>query len=121
MDLAAYKVRLGILLEQQVISNEAHDVALQAFQQLTEIVKKTDIEQAEMLFTHLPMALSRIDSGEEVEQPAAEIMREIEESSHFTKVKEQVQLIEEKWSSPLPQGEKEYLYMHYTNVLNTNL
>ncbi|MBR3119881.1 PRD domain-containing protein [Oceanobacillus profundus] len=121
MNLQAYKERLQLLLEQKVISNTAHEVALQAFTQIMGVVNKTDIDQAEMLFTHLPMALTRIDAGEEVEEPAGEIMREVEQSEHFGLAKEQVAMIEDKWSQPLPQGEKKFLYMHYVTVLNTNL
>ncbi|MTW86044.1 PRD domain-containing protein [Virgibacillus dakarensis] len=121
MNLEAYRERLQLLLEQKVITTEAHDVALTAFKQLMDSVGKTDIDQAEMLFTHLPMALTRMEAGEEVEKPAPEIFREVEQSSYFELAKEQIAFIEDLQKKPLPQGEKEYLYMHYTTVLNTNL
>lgn len=121
MNLEAYNERLGLLLEQEVISTNSHVVALQAFEQIIKVVNKTEIDQAEMLFTHLPMAMTRIEAGEEVEKPAAEIVREIEQSEHFELAKEQILFIEDKWNKSLPQGEKEYLYIHYITVLNTNL
>ncbi|WP_339227004.1 PRD domain-containing protein [Oceanobacillus sp. FSL K6-2867] len=121
MNLQAYNERLQLLLDQKVISSAAHEVALQAFKQIMEVVGKTDIEQAEMLFTHLPMALTRIEAGEEAEAPAVEIMREVKQSEHFAIAEEQIAFIENKWMRALPQGEKEFLYMHYVTVLNTNL
>lgn len=120
MNLEAYNQRLQILLEQNVITNEAYSVAEKAFTHFTAIVGKDEIEQAEMLFTHLPMALTRIENGEEVEKPAAEIMKEIEQSSHFELAKQQVGFVQELWNKALPQGEIEYLYMHYVTVLNEN-
>src|SRR5699024_232370 len=121
MNLQAYNERLQLLLEQNVISTASYEVALQAFKQIIKTVNKTDIDQAEMLFTHLPMALTRIEAGEEVEKPEAEIMHEVEQSKNFGLAVEQITFIEDKWNRSLPQGEKEYLYMHYTTVLNSNL
>lgn len=61
MILTELKERLDILLTSDVISTKAADVALEAFIHLQSSLKKKDIDQAEMLFTHLPMALSRIE------------------------------------------------------------
>lgn len=121
MNLEEYKLRLQLLLEQDVITSEAHEVGLKAFNKFANELNKTDISQAEMLFTHLPMALTRIENGEEVDAPAPEIMREIEESSYYELAKEHVAFIEDLWKKPLPKGEQEYLYMHYTTVLNSNI
>jgi hypothetical protein len=121
MNLEAYNQRLQLLLEQKIITSDSHDIALAAFTRLMERVDKSDIEHGEMLFTHLPMALTRIEASEEVERPTPGIMREVEESTHFPLAKEQIAFIEEKWGKSLPEGEKEYLYLHYTTVLNSNL
>lgn len=121
MNLESYKERLKILVEQNVISKQSHDVSLQTFKQLMDMTNRKDIKQAEMLFSHLPMALERIKDGEEFPSPGAEIMQEIEQSSYFHLAEKLVDKIEEKCNTPLPQGEKEYLYMHITNVLNLNL
>jgi transcriptional antiterminator len=120
VNLEDYNLRLQILLEQSVITGEAHAVAEKAFTNFLTVVEKEKLEQAEMLFTHLPMALTRIQNGEEVEKPAPEVMKEIEQSRHFALAKEQVAFIETLWDTPLPQGEIEYLYMHYVTVLNAN-
>ncbi len=121
MNLEEFNQRLQILLDQEVITNESHDVALKTFERFIDLTNKTDIDHAELLFTHLPLALTRLETGDEVEAPTAAIMREVEESEHFQLAKEQVTSIEKLWGKPLPQAEKEYLYMHYTTVLNSNL
>lgn len=121
MNLQDYKERLGILLKQEVITEKSCDVALQAFEELLKILNKTEIDQAEMLFTHLPMALTRISNGGNVEGPAKEIVNEIYHSPHFPIAESQVKGIEENWKDPIPQGEKDYLYMHYSTVLNINV
>lgn len=121
MNLESYKERLQILLEQEVISQKSYDVSLQAFEQLMEAIDKTDIEQAEMLFTHLPMALERRKKGEEFPSPSLEIKREVKGSIHYDFAVEQVRMVEELLDDSLPEGEKQFLYMHFTNVLNINL
>ena len=120
MNLHQYTDRLNILLEQDVITGQSMDVGLAAFEELLKVLNTTEIEQGELLFTHLPMALSRIAKGEEVEGPNQEIMDDIKGSHSYPTAKEQVKLIEYRWGSRLPTGEKDYLYMHYTTVLNLN-
>ncbi|MED3655178.1 PRD domain-containing protein [Heyndrickxia sporothermodurans] len=121
MNLNEYKERLTILLEQEVITDKSSDVALQAFKELLKILNTTELDQAEMLFTHLPMALTRMSNGENVEGPAKEIVNEIYDSPHFLIAKTQVEWIEENWNHLLPQEEKDYLYMHYSTVLTINV
>ncbi|MDF1510040.1 PRD domain-containing protein [Robertmurraya sp. DFI.2.37] len=120
MNLEEYNVRLKILLEQNVISAKAHDLAFLAFKELLGELNREDIEQAEMLFTHLPMALERSTEGKVVEGPSPEIMKEIFQSEQFPIAKAQVEFIETNWGKPIPEEEKNYLYMHYTTVLNLN-
>lgn len=121
MNLQEYKERLTILLEQEVITEKSSDVSLLAFKALLKVLNKIEVKQAEMLFTHLPMALTRISNGENLEGPAPEIITEIINSPYFSIAKSQVGWIEENWNNPLPQGEKDYLYMHYSNVLTINV
>lgn len=120
MNLQEYQERLKILLDQEVITTKSHNVGLLAFEELLKILDTTEVDQAEMLFTHLPMALTRISNGIDAEGPAQEIMAEIKASGFFTIAKNQVDLIEENYGQVLPEGEKDYLYMHYTTVLNLN-
>ncbi|RFA36299.1 hypothetical protein CAI16_05795 [Virgibacillus dokdonensis] len=118
MNVQDLKDRLNLLLEKCLIKQKEYDIATIAFERLLKMLNKHDIEQAEMLFTHLPMALSRIEKGEEVEKPAVELMKEVKNSNYFPLAKEHVFFIENRWGAPLPEGEKEFLYMHYTNVIN---
>ncbi|WP_404454919.1 PRD domain-containing protein [Virgibacillus necropolis] len=121
MNRAELEERLLLLVDQKVITTHASNVTKLAFERLLDVLKVREIEQAEMLFTHLPTALSRIENGEGVEAPAPEVMSEVNDSPHFPIVEKQVIFIEEKWEKLLPQEEKEYLYMHYTNVINLTI
>ncbi|ASN04534.1 PRD domain-containing protein [Virgibacillus necropolis] len=118
MNRAELEERLLLLVDQQVITTHASDVTKLAFERLIDSLNVRELEQAEMLFTHLPTALSRIGNGESVEGPAPEIMSEIKTSPHFHLAEKQVIFIEGQWGKELPLEEKEYLYMHYTNVIN---
>ncbi|MBW8347946.1 PRD domain-containing protein [Bacillus sp. IITD106] len=120
MNLHELEERLQLLADQQVISPKAEEVTLLSFKRLLQLLGKQDIDQAEMLFTHLPMALTRIENGEKVESPMESIVNQVKNSEHFSKAEEQVACIEESWQNPLPVEEKEFLYMHYTNVINLN-
>lgn len=120
MTIEELKERLQILLEQDVINKKGYDVSATAFEKLTDNLHKQDVEQAEMLFTHLPTALLRIENNEEVESPEQTVMEEVENSRYFSLAKAHVAFIEENWGKPLPDGEREFLQMHYTNVLNVN-
>lgn len=121
MNMQDYKARLQLLIEKGIISTPAYSVALETFEQVMDLVNKNDIDHSEMLFTHLPMALTRIEKGEQVEKPTAELMAEIEQSIHYELAKRQITFIEDKWGNSIPEGEREYLYMHYVTVFNTNL
>lgn len=120
MNLQEYNERIKLLLEQNVITEDSYEIGLSAFHQLMDTLNKSDIEQSEMLFTHLPMALTRIDSSEAVETPSEAMMSEVRNSEFFPIAKKQISHVEKMLQKSLPQGEKEYLYMHYVNVLNNN-
>lgn len=121
MNFQEYKERLNILVEQEVIVPKSYDVALMAFYELLKKLKKTEVDHAEMLFTHLPMALTRISKGEDVEGPSEDVVNEIRDSEHFGLSEGQVNLIENQWGTSLPKGEKDYLHLHYTIVLKENI
>lgn len=118
MNIEQLEERLLLLVDQEVITTHASNVTKLAFENLLANLNVSDLGQAEMLFTHLPLALSRIGSDEAVEKPAPETMREILDSPHFDVVENQVTFIEEKWGEKLPEEEKGYLYMHYMNIIN---
>ncbi|MDY0406733.1 PRD domain-containing protein [Virgibacillus sp. 179-BFC.A HS] len=121
MNLIELKKRLQMLEEQHVITPKARHIALLSFEKLLHVLNVEDIYQAEMLFTHLPMALTRIEKGEKVESPVEEVLNEVRNSEHFSEAEKQVACIEKEWESSLPCEEKNFLYMHYTNVINLNI
>lgn len=121
MNLEALLERTEILLKQNVITQKAYDVSIQAFKNLQTFIGKSYIEHAEMLFTHLPMAITRISSGGDVTGPDNLILEEIKNSPYFGEAETQVAMIEKNLGEPLPTGEKNYLMLHFVNVIQQNL
>ncbi|CDQ40337.1 MULTISPECIES: PRD domain-containing protein [Virgibacillus] len=120
MNIHTLEDRLQILVLGDVISKQASYTTSAAFQYLVDKLKLHDLEQSEMLFTHLPSALTRIEKRETMEAPAPEIIEEIRRSTHYREAEKQVRYVEKEWGNELPQEEKEFLYMHYTNVISIN-
>jgi hypothetical protein len=120
MNLTELKERLQILAENNVISFRAAALTTQAFTHLQELLNTDDIQNSEMLFTHLPTALTRIERGEEIGAPMPEILTEIQASKYYSEVVQQVNFIEGLHGSNLPTEEQDYLMIHYTNVYQQN-
>lgn len=112
--------RLTILSVQDVIDEQAGTITTQAFENLKVLLETDDVKQAEMLFTHLPAALTRIDSQSDIEGPSEEVLSEIKESPYFTLAERQVRTIEEVNGAAFPQSEFDYLLLHYTTVITIN-
>lgn len=120
MDQQELKNRLDVLLEQDVITNQAYSVTTAAYDKTADILNTDQIEQGEMLFTHLSMALTRLANGDQVEGPDMAIMKEVSQSENFTKAKRLLKFVEQTWGDELPEEEKNFLNMHFTNILNIN-
>ncbi|ALX47824.1 PRD domain-containing protein [Lentibacillus amyloliquefaciens] len=120
MELQELENRLNILLEQEVIDEHAYAVTIDAYKEVINLLNIERLEQGEMLFTHLPMALTRIGNGEEVEGPDSGMMQEVKNSSNYPKAKSLLGFVERNWVKSLPQEEKDFLKLHFTNVLNIN-
>lgn len=120
MDEKELQQRLDLLVEGDVISKQASKVTETAFQRLLDELHATKIIQAEMLFTHLPAALTRMDRKEDLEAPGEEIMKEVKSSPHYTKALKQIDMIEKDWGTAIPREERDFLAMHYTNVIQLN-
>lgn len=121
MTLEELEERLQVLLDGDAITETSHQVTIQVFEELKKRLNCQDIVQAEMLFTHLPMALTRIDEGESVEGPNDDIMEEIRLSPYFEVAEELVAYIEQLWKKELPKEEQDFLYMHFSTIINMNL
>src|SRR5699024_11812001 len=96
MTLEELEERLQVLLDGDAITDTSHQITIQVFEELKKRLNRQDIVQAEMLFTHLPMALTRIDEGESVEGPNDDIMEEIRLSPYFEVAEELVAYIDRK-------------------------
>jgi hypothetical protein len=120
MILTELKERLNILLTSNVITAKAADVALVAFIHLQSSLKKEDLDQAEMLFTHLPMALSRIENDETVEAPHPDMLTEVKNSPHAPQASIEIAYVQTLWKQSLPQEELDYLLIHYATILHIN-
>jgi len=120
VELQELENRLDILLEQEVIVGHAYAVTIDAFKETLNLLNIERLEQSEMLFTHLPMALTRIGNGEKVEGPDSGMMEEVEKSPNYLETRTLLDVVERNWGKPLPQEEKDFLKLHFTNVLNIN-
>jgi len=120
LDVKELQQRLDMLLKGDVISQHASEVTEKAFQRLLDELQVTEIFQAEMLFTHLPTALTRMDREEELEGPSEEIMKEVKSSSYYSKAMGEIDMVEKNFEIVLPQEERDFLAMHYTNVFQIN-
>ena len=120
MNTADLKERLTILAENNVISFRSADLAAKAFEQLQQVLHKEEIDSSEMLFTHLPTAITRIERGEDIGAPMPEILTEIKASKFYPEVVQQVEFIESLHGFKLPKEEWDYLLIHYTNVFQQN-
>jgi hypothetical protein len=118
--LLQLKERLDILLASEVITTKAADVTVEAFTHLQFYLKKEELDQAEMLFTHLPMALSRIEKDEKVEAPHPDMLTEVKNSPHASQASIEIEYVQTLWKESLPQEELDYLLMHYATILQIN-
>lgn len=120
MILTELNERLDILLTSAVITKKAAEVAANAFIHLQSTLKKDEINQAEMLFTHLPMALSRIEKEEKVEAPHPDLLTEVKNSPYSAQAGREIDYVQTLWTGRLPQEELDYLLMHYAALLQLN-
>ncbi|MCE7791731.1 PRD domain-containing protein [Salipaludibacillus sp. CUR1] len=110
--------RLKLLEESGTVNTEAVRVTVKAFDRLVQTLDLSadEIEQSQMLFTHLPMALTRVDKKEKLKAPPQELFKEVQTSPFFSEAVAAVSEVEKDWGRPLPQEEKEYLQLHYTTI-----
>lgn len=120
MNSAQLKERLDILLASSVVSTKAADITALAFKHLSSLLKKDAINGAEMLFTHLPAALTRIEKGEQLEPPHPALLEEVKQSAQASLGMKEIDYVQQQWKEQLPQEEIDFLLIHYTNVLEMN-
>jgi hypothetical protein len=120
MILIELNERLDILLTSAVITKNAADVAVKAFIHLQSTLQKNKVDNAEMLFTHLPMALSRIEKEEKVEAPHPDLLAEVKNSPYSDQAGREIDYVQSLWTGRLPQEELDYLLIHYATLLQIN-
>lgn len=112
------KKRLEILVEGKQLESklkEKIEKLLVEFESSFEIELKN--ENAAMLVTHLPMALMRIKRGEEVENLDEMILLELKKENFYSDCMDFIGQIETKTEIEIPVGEKNYLALHFCNLL----
>ncbi|WP_059173521.1 PRD domain-containing protein [Bacillus sp. FJAT-27445] len=120
MDIQGLEERLAILTVSEVVTERSAKICLDAFSQLQRRLGAEKIENSEMLFTHLPTAITRIERGEEIKGPMPELMAEVKQSEWFDEAMEEIRYIETIHGKPLPPEEIDYLLLHYTTVFLQN-
>ena len=74
-------------------------------------------ENAAMLVTHLPMALMRIKRGEEVEDLNELVLKELKKEEYYDPCLQFIKEIEAETEIEIPAGEKNYLALHFCNLI----
>lgn len=113
--------RLSILQQSDSITAQAAKVTEKAFDYLRITLCKDDIEQGEMMFTHLPFAMTRLSAGEIIEGPSEAIINEAKSTRYAERINTEIFYLETQWGKELPQAEKDYLFIHYSLIFQVNL
>ncbi|MFC8150457.1 PRD domain-containing protein [Bacillus paralicheniformis] len=112
--------RLSILLSSRVITRNAFNTTLNTFVFLSKKLKKEVIKDSETFWTHMAMALTRIEKGESEESPANAIINEVYETPYKNAIEEVIDFIHSLAGLELPEGERVYFYLHLHKVIESN-
>ncbi|GGP07612.1 MULTISPECIES: PRD domain-containing protein [Oceanobacillus] len=112
--------KLTILLNGQIITKQAYDVTNQTYDFLAAKLKKEPIENSEMFWVHLCIALTRIKKGEELEGPSREVVNDIYQTPYKEEIKEVIEYIKHQFHYELPKEEQDYFYLHLHGVIENN-
>lgn len=113
--------RLNIMRSTDVVTETAVVITIKTFDHLVLTVGQSDILQGEMLFTHLCMALTRLERGEEIEAPPEALLPEIKRAGFTEITNREIDYIEKQLREALPEAEKNYLHLHYATVFQQNV
>lgn len=114
------KEKLTILLTSSVITQKAFHVTLNTFDYLSKKFKKEVIDNSEMFWTHMSMALTRMERGECEDGPSNTIMNEVNETPYKEDIEEIINHINSLVGQELPEGERVYFYLHLHRVIESN-
>ncbi|MCT1902030.1 PRD domain-containing protein [Oceanobacillus sojae] len=112
--------KLTILLDGQIITQQAYDVTNQTYDFLAAKFNKEPIENSEMFWIHLCMALARIEKGEELEGPSQAVVDDIYQTPYKEEIKEVIEFVKDQLHHELPKEEQDYFYLHLHGVIENN-
>lgn len=104
--------KLSVLLENGIITNNAYVVTDKTIDYLLEKYKKKSLSDSEMFFTHMSMALTRMERGEYLEGPSEEIMKEINQTPYKEDIDEIISFVNSQLHQKLPKEEQDFFYLH---------
>lgn len=113
-------IKLDILKENMVITEIAYEITNSTFDLLVDKYGKHELSDSDMFWTHMSMALTRIEKGEPVEGPPEAIVQEIRQSPHKNEIEEVILFINSKFGQEIPNEEQDYLFMHLHRVIDNN-
>lgn len=111
------KERLNILLENNVISKSAYDLTIAIFTEYFES-KELSEEKLNLFFTHLAMALGRLENGNPIDYLDENLYGEVKSSENFEEVKDFWEKISKEKNFELAESENGYIHLHLCNIFN---
>lgn len=107
--------RLDILKDTDTITVRAKEICQETIKRF---VNEQCSEKYTMLITHLAMAITRIERSELLSAPPQNVMKEVYDSPKILEAIKNVSWIENELKQSLPPEEKEFLLMHFVNILS---
>jgi hypothetical protein len=112
--------KLDILKENKIITDSAYVITNDTFDLLSEKYGKEDLTDSDMFWTHMCMALTRIEQGESIEGPMEEIVREIRQTPYKSEIEEIITFVKSRFHHEIPKEEQDFFYLHLHQVLDKN-
>ncbi|GIN87365.1 hypothetical protein J6TS2_37510 [Heyndrickxia sporothermodurans] len=113
-------IKLNLLKENKVISETAYSITNNTFDFLVDKYKQHELSDSDMFWTHMSMALTRIEKHEPVEGPPEVIVQEIRQSPYKNEIEEVILFVSSKLGQEIPKEEQDYFYMHLHRVIDNN-
>lgn len=112
--------KLNILLENGVITEDAFNITNKTFDFISDQYEKESLEGSEMFWTHMCMALTRIERGETLEKPSEMIMQEINQTPFKTDIDKIITFVNAHLATGLPEEEVDFFYLHLHGLVEKN-
>lgn len=108
--------RLKILQESGVISGDVGAIMRSVLCWLSDRKIEMDGDNGQMFLTHLAMAIQRAAAEESVEALPGELLRQVEQSAHFSFAQEFLSFLD-SLGVKLPESERGYVVLHVCSLL----